>query len=106
MNTEIIPFTLQALTDSASRIKAHAAWLSLKQSECRPGDPPVLLTNPDFAADLRNEQAYFAKISMDILEALNNPAVHNLPEGQCASWRRRVLDMEAEVERVTQGKDL
>ena len=61
----------ELLKQSLDRLRAHLEWQSLKDSERSSGYPPVLLMDPNLAADIRNEQCQFVRAERELRDALN-----------------------------------
>ena len=91
---------LSSLGESLNRLRADIEWLSLKESERRRGDPAVLTMNPDVATSLRNEFGFFMKTATDIHEILNKSEEHGLRRDHCERWRRQLLGLETELNRL------
>ena len=72
MNEERPESKYRLLKECVSRLRAHLEWHSLKESERSSGDPPVLLMDPNLAADIRNEQCQFLRAEGELRDALNN----------------------------------
>lgn len=66
---------LKSLQKSLRQIKALLAWEQLKQSEAKPGQPPVFTLNDTTETDLRNEYSFFLFTSIQMHSILNRGAV-------------------------------
>jgi len=65
---------LRSLRKSLEQIKALLAWEQLKQSEARPGHPPMLALDNSLETDLRNEYSFFLFTSVQMHSILNSGA--------------------------------
>lgn len=106
MNTNETIDGLRSLSLSLKRLRTHLEWLSLKQSEWRPGDPPVLAAEKDLVQDLRREEAVFLKTATEIHEAINEAEEEGVGGPTLTKRRRQLLGLEAEFHRLDIPKGL
>ena len=87
---------LRSLRNSLRQIKVLMAWEQLKQSEARPGQPPLFTFNDFIETDLRNEYSFFLSMSVQIHSILNSdsPAVQ---EAEHQSIKRQLFKIEQEA---------
>jgi len=106
MDRNNLTTSFRALDASLGRIKTHLGWLSLKQSEWRPGDPPVLAVETDLVQDLRHEEAVFLKTATELHEAINEAKKKGVADAKLAKRCRQLLKLEAEYHRLDIPKGL
>jgi len=63
---------LSGLRKSISHIKALLAWVQLKESEAKPGQPPSFTLTDTTRADLRNEYSFFLFTAVQMHHILNS----------------------------------
>ena len=86
------------------RLRAHLEWLSLKESERSPRDPPVLLMDPNLAADIRNEQCRFLTEERGLRDALNTTIW--LSGKQREQYRRELRRLNEKFKKLNIPKEL
>lgn len=106
MDDHSINMHIKSLCRALTNIHTILAWLDLKESERRLGDPSALVMAQGLVADLRNEQSRFAAIATEILDALNATTADEASEIQYTQWRNEVMRLIAEMQRLPIPKGL
>ena len=100
-----IPEGIGELSEGLERLRAHLAWLSLKELERKPGSPPVLLMDPDLVAAIRNDTSHFLATALKIREALTRVEDEKDTKRR-SQWTREIDRLEREFHRLNLPKSL
>ncbi len=97
---------LRALGDSLKGARTLLAWLDLKESERRSGDPPILIMDTQLAWDIWNEQSRFMSLAAEFHDALNDAATAVASNPDIEAHRRELLKLEAQFQSLALPKTL
>lgn len=94
------------LSESMRVLEAQNEWLRLKESERRPGDPPVLAMDAELAWSIWDEQSRFMSIAAEFHDTLNQAAEKAMPCPEIEYYRQELLKFEARFQFLTIPKRL
>lgn len=97
---------LLALIDSLGQTRASLAWLELKQSEWRSGDPPVVASENKTMEQLRDEESRFLSLAATLHDFLNRKAACGSKEQGLDGVRHRLLMLERDFHCLEKPKPL
>jgi hypothetical protein len=98
--------TLALLADSVAKTRACLAWLDLKQSEWRPGDPPVVACETDTLSQLHTERGRFFSMATSLHDRLNAVETKTRSATGSRKSRRWLLRLERDFHRLDIPKTL
>lgn len=95
MVSGILSSRIDELDCSVRSLATNVEWLELKQSEQRPGNPPILLMDAQLAWDIWNERGRFMSFASDLHSQLNESAASGTSARGIEKTRQELLKLEA-----------
>ena len=98
-----IPAALRQLATTLEKLKELAEWDKLEKQEFRLEIPPSFQPSDHLAEEIRSQYSLFIATVLELQEILNKLAM-DVPPGQLAKWRRRLRELESQVNQLELGE--